>query len=260
MKKTRVAALALGLAVTAGLVGCTVPVPTTTTPAPTATTVPATTTTAAVPTTTTMTTAPPATTTSTAALPTTATTPTPPTTTTPPQPQGNAPAGYMMVSDTTYHARFAVPAGMIVVDSNALATDPSMRDKLNQLAQTSRLSPELFEQLMSMYALVAGDTNENSIGLAMPAGGRVPTAAEVTPVLTQGGATGITCREVTTSLGQGLVASYTLNQAGVTPPQAQLYFPDGDMLTGTIQVTGATWTADQVTEIVDVIAATLAAA
>jgi len=178
-------------------------------------------------------------------------------TTTAPPVAATPPAGYTMMTATANKIEVPMPDSLQVIDPSQLTVSPDAEQVFADMAQKLGITADALKQQMEGLDLFAMDDSNNNINIMQPLPATGATLAQVQPSLENLGATGITAREATCSTGPVLVVAYTLTTNGVTMNQTQLYAQTDTLTTTVITITGVTWTADQLSQMADVMIASL---
>jgi len=162
-----------------------------------------------------------------------------------------------MVTAAANMIQVPLPSGLEVLDPSQIDVSADMQQTFDDMAQKLGMTPDDLKQQLANLDLYAIDGDSNNVNILQPQPGVGTTLAQVQPTLENIGATGITARQAMCPTGPVLVVTYTLTENDVTMAQTQLYVQTDTMTTTVITITGVTWTADQVTQIADVMLASL---
>jgi len=176
-------------------------------------------------------------------------------TTTAPPVVAAPPAGYTMTTAAANKVEVPLPDGLQMLDPSQIDISPDAEQMFADMAQKLGMTTDALKQEINGLDLFAMDDSNNNINIMQPLPATGATLAQVQPSLENLGATGITSRNATSPLGPVLVVAYTLTENNVTMNQTQLYAQTDTMTTTVITITGVTWTADDVSQIADIMIA-----
>ena len=165
------------------------------------------------------------------------------------------PADYTMVTAAANKIHVPLPSDLQVADPSQIDISPEMQQNFADMAQKLGMTVDALQQQIGSLDLYAMDGDTNNVNIMQPLPGVGTTLADVQPSLENIGATGIASRDATAPTGPALVVAYTLTNNDVTMNGAQLYVQTDTMTTTVITITGVTWTADQVSQMADVMVA-----
>lgn len=177
------------------------------------------------------------------------------------QPTTAAPAlpdGYTMVTTTQNQLKLALPSSLTLIDPSNLKSDLTEQQLVPDMAQRLGITVDQMNQQLDGLDLFAMDDFGNNINLVPPVAGIGAKESNIAPGLENVGAVGITSRTSTSQLGPVLILSYQIALAdGTSTPQSQIYAQSSASTTAVVTITGLTWTPDQISQMADVIVASL---
>jgi len=165
------------------------------------------------------------------------------------------PADYTMVTAAANKIHVPLPADLDVLDPSQVNVSPDMQQNFADMAQKLGMTVDDLQQQIANLDLYAVDSSTNNVNIMQPLPGVGTTLDEVQPSLENIGATDITSRDAAAPTGPALVVAYTLTNNDVTMNGTQLYVQTDTMTTTVITITGVTWTADQVSQMADIMLA-----
>jgi len=167
------------------------------------------------------------------------------------------PDGYTMVTAAANKIHVPLPDALEVLDPSQIAANQDMQQNLTNMAQKLGITTDALLQELDNLDIYAADGDSNNVNILQPLPSIGTTLADVQPSLENLGVTGVTSRDAVAPTGPALVVTYTMTQNDVTMSGTQLYVQTDTMTTTVITITGVTWTADQVTQIANVMLASL---